>query len=163
MRISPIVLLLFAVLGCGSGTKSAKPSAESGGNQSQPPKVATPEKQAASPAEKTPIEKAPAEKTPAVAPKPPNVVPNSPKAKAAIEAAIRKAVGKPTGELTKADVEKVTRLDLEGNQITDLKPLAGLTKLELLYLSGNPNLTKAEIDKLQKALPKCEIKHNATK
>ncbi len=105
MRISPIVLLLFAVLGCGSGTQPANPSAEPGGNQAQQQKVATPEKQTASPAEKPP-----AAKTPTAAPKPIKVVPNSPKAKAAIEAAIRKAVGKPTGELTKAELEKVTRL-----------------------------------------------------
>ncbi len=128
MRISPLVLLLFAVLGCGSPTATE--------NQS-------------------------------------------------IETAIRKAAGKPAGELTKADLEKVTRLDLYGyqitdlkplsgltelrmlvlnmNQITDLKPLAGLTGLEEVYLEDNPNLTKAEIDKLQKALPKCKINHNATK
>jgi len=59
MRISPIVLLLFPMLGCGSGTEPAKPSAESGGNQVQRQKVATPEKQSAkTPAEMTPAEKA---------------------------------------------------------------------------------------------------------
>ena len=42
----------------------------------------------------------------------PKVVPNSPEAKAAIEAAIRAELKKPTGELTKADLEKVTRLGL---------------------------------------------------
>jgi len=36
----------------------------------------------------------------------PKVVPNSPEAKAAIEAAIRKAAKKPTGELTEADLER---------------------------------------------------------
>ena len=40
----------------------------------------------------------------------PKVVPNSPEAKAAIEAAIRKAAKKPTGELTQADLEKVITL-----------------------------------------------------
>ncbi len=94
MRISPIVLLLFAMLGCDSGTPPAKPSAESGGNQAQQQKVATPEKQAASP-----IEKAAATKTPAAALKPPKVVPNSPKAKASIEAAIRKAARSPNQEV----------------------------------------------------------------
>ncbi len=59
MRISPIVLLLFAMLGCDSGTQPAKPHAESGGNQAQQQKVATPEKQAASPAPKTPPAKTP--------------------------------------------------------------------------------------------------------
>jgi len=35
--------------------------------------------------------------------------------------------------------------------------LAGSTGLKQLWLDHNPNLTKAEIYKLQKALPKCEI------
>ena len=119
-----------------------------------------------------------------------------------IEAAIRKAAKKPTGELTKADLEKVTRLflyskkltevpkglekltQLEGlflddNQLTDVNGLEKLTQLELLYLyenqltsvkglekltqltrlylRDNPALTKAQIDELQKALPKCKI------
>jgi hypothetical protein len=30
-----------------------------------------------------------------------------------------------------------------------------------LYLSDNPDLTKAQIGELQKALPKCKIEHNA--
>ena len=47
-------------------------------------------------------------------------------------------------------------LFLSNNQITDLTPLAGLKKLELLFLDNN-NLTKAEVVKLQKALPKCKI------
>ena len=36
-----------------------------------------------------------------------------------IEAAIRKAAKKPTGELTKAELEKVTSLDLSDTKITD--------------------------------------------
>ena len=177
------------------------------------------------------------------------VVPNSPQAKSEIDAAIRKAANKPTGELTKADLEKVTGpflsddqitdlkplmdltnleelhliagvanlkplapmqgleiLTLHGNQITDLTPLAelkrlrwlsltgsritdltplaglkeldvlrlstpniadltpltGMKELKTLWLGNNPNLAMAEIGKLQKALPKCKIKHNAT-
>ena len=137
----------------------------------------------------------------------PKVVPNSPKAKAAIEAAIRKAAKKPTGELTKADLEKVTvlvfynkqltnvkglgkltqlerlqlqrnkltdvkgleklaklwMLDLSGNQLTDVKGLEKLTQLKQLNLARNPNLTKAQIDQLQKALPKCGFYSNPTK
>ena len=38
-----------------------------------------------------------------------------------------------------------------------------MKELKQLYLILNTNLTKAEADKLQKALPKCEIRHNATK
>ena len=116
----------------------------------------------------------------------PKVVPNSPEAKAAIEAAIRKAAKKPTGELTEADWEKLTTLQLFGkkltevpkglekltqlkdlnlnsNKLTDVKGLEKLTQLTSLSLSSNPDLTKAQIDQLQKALPKCEIQHNATK
>ena len=118
------------------------------------------------------------------------------------EEAIRKSIDKPTGELTKADLEKVTKLDfgadhlgvvpkglerltqltklylnhnnltdvkglenltqlkgliLWNNQLTDVKGLEKLTQLEYLSLSNNPDLTKAQIDELQKALPKCEI------
>ncbi|MEE2813746.1 MAG: leucine-rich repeat domain-containing protein [Verrucomicrobiota bacterium] len=96
-----------------------------------------------------------------------------------IEAVIRRAAKKPTGELTKADLEKVTeinftssqltsmkglekltkltRLILINNQLTDVKGLEKLTKLERLVLTGNPDLTKAQIAKLQKELPKCLI------
>jgi len=101
------------------------------------------------------------------------------KTKAVIEAAIRKELKKPTGELTKADLEKVTRLNLTNKQLTDVKGLEKLTQLTELYLSRNkltnvkglekltqlkvlvlrrnPSLTKAQIDQLKKALPKCEI------
>jgi len=100
-----------------------------------------------------------------------------------IEAAIREAAEKPTGELTKADYERVknlnlrnTRLtDLKGletltqlevlvlasNKITDVKALENLTQLEILSLANNPDLTKAQIAGLMKALPKCLITNNA--
>ena len=102
-----------------------------------------------------------------------------------IEAAIREELEKPTGELTKADYEKVTRLhtlnasysknqltdvkglekltqltwlDLRKNQLTEVpKGLEKLTQLKWLGLYRNPDLTKAQIDQLQKALPKCRI------
>ena len=102
-----------------------------------------------------------------------------------IEAAIREAAKKPKGELTKADYKKVTRLSLLGNQLisvkslekltrlkslnlranqlTDVKGLEKLTQLEDLWLEDNPDLTKAQIDELQKALPKCYITSNPTK
>ena len=94
----------------------------------------------------------------------PKVVPNSPEAKAAIEAAIRKAAKKPTGELTKADLEKVTRLDLFDIQLTDLKGLEkltrltelglgefeGLTNLETLYLEDNQLTSVKGLEKLTK-------------
>ena len=77
-----------------------------------------------------------------------------------IEAAIRKAAKKPTGELTMADLEKVWGLDLAGRQLTNVKSLEKLTKLEVLYLFNNPDLTKAQIAQLKKALPKCYIVSN---
>jgi Leucine-rich repeat (LRR) protein len=102
-----------------------------------------------------------------------------------IEAAIREAAKKPKGELTKADYKKVTRLSLLGNQLTsvkglekltqlkqlnlranqltDVKGLEKLTQLEDLWLDNNPDLTKAQIDELKKALPNCFILSNPTK
>ena len=102
-----------------------------------------------------------------------------------IEAAIREAAKKPTGELTKADYEKVKELNLEGNQLTDMKGLEKLTQLtslrltdnqltdvkgleklthlKVLRLKYNPDLTKTQIDALKKALPKCLIVSNPKK
>ena len=119
-----------------------------------------------------------------------------------IEKAIRKRLKKSTGELTKANFEKVTFLDLSGiqltevpeglekltqlkelwlfgnqlsdvegmekltelkvldlrfNKLTDVKGLEKLTQLHGLFLRDNPDLTKAQIAELQKALPKCRI------
>ena len=100
-----------------------------------------------------------------------------------------RASGEPMGELTKADLEEVTHLNLHGNhhgngltdvkglekltqlevlnlgsnQLTSVKGLEKLTRLRVLNLANNPALTKAQIDELQKALPKCKITHNATK
>ena len=124
-----------------------------------------------------------------------------------IEAAIREDLEKSTGELAKADLEKVTKLhlgdnhltdvkglekltqlrvlvlgnnqltDVKGlekltqlthlylhrNQLTDVKGLEKLTQLKHLTLHNNPDLTKAQIAELQKALPKCRIISNPTK
>ena len=63
-------------------------------------------------------------------------------------------------------LEKLTELRylwLNDNQLTDVKGLEKLTQLTTLYLEGNPALTKAQIDELQKALPKCKIISNPTK
>jgi len=60
-----------------------------------------------------------------------------------------------------AKLTQLEQLYLSNNQITDLIPVAGLSKLTHLDLGNNPNLTQTEVDKLRKALPKCEIKHNA--
>ena len=86
-----------------------------------------------------------------------------------IEKAIRKSFKKPTGELTRADLEKVTLMDLDyfrfrrRIQLTDVKGLEKLTQLKTLNLRSNPDLTKAQIAELQKALPNCKISSNPTK
>ena len=102
-----------------------------------------------------------------------------------VEKEIRERIKKPTGELTKADYKKVTKLSLLGNQLTsvkglekltrlkslnlranqltDVKGLEKLTQLEDLWLEDNPDLTKAQIDELQKALPNCYILSNPKK
>jgi hypothetical protein len=57
-------------------------------------------------------------------------------------------------------LEKLTQLDglfLDGNQLTNVKGLEKLTQLKRLFLKDNPDLTKAQIDQLKKALPKCGI------
>ena len=104
-----------------------------------------------------------------------------------VEKAVRTSLKKRTGELTESDLEKVSRLRLsrtaltdEGlkdvaklmqltdlwlnnNQLTDVKGLENLTQLKELHPSDNPDLTKAQIAALQKALPKCYIESNPTK
>ena len=52
---------------------------------------------------------------------------------------------------------------LSGNQLTSVKGLENLTELRKLSLDFNPDLTKAQIDELQKALPNCKINSNPTK
>ena len=58
------------------------------------------------------------------------------------------------------ELKQLTELDLSRNQITDVSALVKLTHLEKLSLLYNPNLIKAEIDNLQKALPNCKIAHS---
>ena len=68
-----------------------------------------------------------------------------------IEAAIRKAANKPTGELTKADLEKVTRLEFTYNQLTELpKGLEKLTQLEELWFGYNKLTNVKGLEKLTK-------------
>ena len=63
-------------------------------------------------------------------------------------------------------LEKLTKLKnlaLDNNQLTDVQGLEKLSQLETLELLNNPNLTKPQIEDLQKALPNCKIFHNAKK
>jgi hypothetical protein len=62
------------------------------------------------------------------------------------------------------DAEKrPMRLSLSLNKLTNVKSLEKLTQLKKLILYNNPDLTKAQIAELQKALPKCYIGSNPTK
>jgi hypothetical protein len=58
------------------------------------------------------------------------------------------------------ELGEVEKLNLSGNQLTDVSPLKDLTQLKNLRLYNNPDLTKAQIDQLQKALPNCGIIRN---
>jgi internalin A len=60
-------------------------------------------------------------------------------------------------------LDKLRWLNLGRNQVIDLTPLKGLAQLKNLYIYENPNLSLNQIEELQKALPKCEIRHNAKK
>jgi len=55
-------------------------------------------------------------------------------------------------------------LALNSNKLTDVKGLEKLMQLKVLSLRHNPDLTKAQIDQLQKALPSSFFPHptNAT-
>ena len=52
-------------------------------------------------------------------------------------------------------------LYLYQNKLNDVTALEKLTNLTQLFLGTNPDLTKAQIAELQKALSKCEISHDA--
>jgi Leucine-rich repeat (LRR) protein len=81
-----------------------------------------------------------------------------------VEKEIRKEINKPKGELTKTDLEKVTRLSLDRNELTEVpKGLEKLTQSRFLGLKNNSGLTKAQIAELKKALPRCNIRSNPTK
>jgi hypothetical protein len=58
---------------------------------------------------------------------------------------------------------QLTKLSLKNHQLTNLKGLEKLTKLEVLFLETRHYLPKAQIDELQKALPKCRIHHSNPK
>ena len=76
-----------------------------------------------------------------------------------VEKAIRGELKKPEGELTEADLAKVTRLDFNDTQITDvgLKEAAKLQELTSLVLNDT-HITDAGVAELKKALPNCDIK-----
>ena len=63
---------------------------------------------------------------------------------------------KPLGKL-----KHLVMLDIGGNKITSLNPLMNLSKLKHLSVDDSPYLPQEEIDKLQRALPECEISYKA--
>ena len=63
-------------------------------------------------------------------------------------------------------LEKLTQLEglnLSGNRLVNLTGLEQLKNLKTLNLRDNPDLTKAQISKLQKELPYCKIDSNPKK
>jgi predicted small lipoprotein YifL len=62
-----------------------------------------------------------------------------------VEKEIRRILKKPEGELTKANLEQVTEIDLGGTEITDagLKEVAKLQQLTSLDLAGCEQITDA--------------------
>ena len=65
-----------------------------------------------------------------------------------VEKAVREYLDKPTGELTKTDLENVTSLDLEKNQLTDVNGLENLTQLTRLELINNKLTDVKGLEKL---------------
>ena len=85
---------------------------------------------------------------PTPTPTPPNIV-TANAMNPIIEKAIRKSINKPTGELTKADFEKVTKLNLDGNKLTEIpNGLEKLTQLKSLFLNGNQLTDVKGLEKL---------------
>ena len=106
------ILVIFAVVvlvGCGKDTPETSQTAEA---EPQIASKRTPEPESAPPADEKLI------------------------ADPFVEKAVRKSLEKPEGELTVADLEKVTSLRLPFRQITDvgLKEVAKLQNLQELYL-----------------------------
>ena len=55
----------------------------------------------------------------------------------AMEEAVRIALRKGTGEISRAEMETIEKLDIEGTQLVDLKPLAQMPNLQVLYMGDN--------------------------
>lgn len=95
-----------------------------------------------------------------------------------LEYLVRAEINKPTGDILKSDVEKITelradyawiqdisgvdsltnlqQLDLRVNQISDINVLKGLTNLKFLYLTSN-SINDTDKQSLKNALPNCNI------
>ena len=67
-----------------------------------------------------------------------------------------------TGLKELVKLKKITRINLDGTQVTDagLPELAKITQLKEIDLKNTKGVTKAGIDELQQALPNCKIIHD---
>jgi len=60
------------------------------------------------------------------------------------------------------ELTRLTVLNLADNPFSDVSALKKLQALTRLNLEDNPNLTRAQIEELQRAMPDyCNILHNA--
>lgn len=108
-------VLLALVLGLGCEEKSSKPETKAKSPSTSPTKEANNNQPKTDLKPKPEKENQEPPKTePKVEVKKPLTKEESARHAKVIEAAIRKAAGKPTGELTKADLEKVMKLNLGG-------------------------------------------------
>ena len=60
-----------------------------------------------------------------------------------------------------AGMMKLEQLNLHDNKVVELASLSDLKALRVLTLTKNPGLFLEQVEKLQAALPKCTIHHNA--
>ena len=59
------------------------------------------------------------------------------------------------------ELTQLQQVNLGINLLSDVKALGKIKQLLVLNLGNNPNLTRAQIAELQKALPNCRIAHTA--
>ena len=155
-----VMMAAVVLVGCSNETPETSQAAEA-----EPQVASTPTPEPVSPADEKLIGGKPIRMSPAelegrlteakVTPKPTPVSPADEKliADPIVEKAVREMLKMPEGELTNADLEKVTGLNLSFTKITDagLKDVAKLQKLEWLYLYGTKITDEGlkEVAKLQ--------------
>lgn len=80
-----------------------------------------------------------------------------------LESAVRKQIGKQTGDLSQSDLDSVTKLVAVDQGITDLSGIENLTNLNEVFLGGNPITNIDPLGKLTKLdnvnLTGCQIEN----